>query len=344
MNSTRNSATILLAALLATMLPPVFGADAEGDPGQDGRTATPRTMIIQALEGMHTGNPAIRLHAKQVKGAPYSAEVVTERQQNLADGNQIASKTTSLSYRDSAGRTRQEVHDAKGEMLTVAINDPVAGVVYMLNPRTKTGTKIMTNVAANVGTPEARKAAAEAARARLEQLRKDGKLLIVEGRKIIIRQADEGGGDVKLQLAPGAGLRLEADNVTTGPNGDMMVRLGPLTGAMADMKWAAKTTTKDLGTRDIEGIKAEGKLRSYEIPAGEVGNRNAITVSDESWYSPELQVTVMSKHSDPRAGENVYRLTAIKREEPAAALFAPPPDYTIRDRTPDVHLMEKKAP
>jgi hypothetical protein len=88
-----------------------------------------------------------------------------------------------------------------------------------------------------------------------------------------------------------------------------------------------------------------GTVAAFEAPyLRHQGPLFRFTVSDESWYSPELQVTVMSKHSDPRAGENVYRLTAIKREEPAAALFAPPPDYTIRDRTPDVHLMEKKAP
>jgi hypothetical protein len=111
------------------------------------------------------------------------------------------------------------------------------------------------------------------------------------------------------------------------------------------MKWSAKATIKDLGTRDIEGVKAEGKLRSYEIPAGEVGNRNPIAVSDESWYSPELQVTVLSKHSDPRSGDNIYRMAGIKREEPAAALFAVPSDYTVKDVMANVaRVMEKKAP
>ena len=126
---------------------------------------------------------------------------------------------------------------------------------------------------------------------------------------------------------------------------EIAARLGPLAGAMADMKWASKATTKDLGTRDIEGIKAEGKLRSYEIPAGEIGNRNPIVVSDETWYSPELQVTLLSKHSDPRVGESAYRLAGIKREEPAAALFAVPSDYTVKDVMANVtRMLEKKAP
>ena len=338
MNSTR----ILLAALLATIFTPVFAAGADGDPGQDKRIVTQRSVVVQTLDGLRAGNPAMRRHGKPVTGAPYSAEVVSERQQNLADGNQIVNKSTSLSYRDSAGRTRQETRNDKGEVLMVAINDPVAGAIYTLNPRTRTGTKIPTSI----GTPEERKAAAEAARARIEQLRKDGKLPAIERhREIIIRQSHDAEGEVKMQIAPGGSMRIEAPNGTVSRNGDLMVHLGPLAGAMADMKWASKATTKDLGTRDIEGVKAEGKLRSYEIPAGEVGNRNAITVSDETWYSPELQVTLMSTHSDPRAGDNVYRLTGIKRDEPAASLFAVPSDYTIKDRTPDMmHFIEKKAP
>jgi hypothetical protein len=121
---------------------------------------------------------------------------------------------------------------------------------------------------------------------------------------------------------------------------DMQTRLAPLTaGAFGDMKWASKATTKDLGTRDFSGIKAEGKLRSYEIPAGEIGNRNPIVVSDETWYAPELQVTVYTKHSDPRSGDTVFRLDNLKREEPAASLFSVPSDYTVKE--PLAKLAEK---
>ena len=84
-------------------------------------------------------------------------------------------------------------------------------------------------------------------RARVEQLRNEGKLAPVGRGDIIIRHAGDGG-------------RIESPNL----------RLGPLAGAMADMTWAAKATSKELGTRDIEGIKAEGELRSYDIPAGKV--------------------------------------------------------------------------
>jgi hypothetical protein len=97
------------------------------------------------------------------------------------------------------------------------------------------------------------------------------------------------------------------------------------------MKWSTRASTKDLGSKEIDGIKAQGKLLSYEIPAGEIGNRNPIVVSTETWFSPELQVTLLSRRSDPRVGERTYRLAGIRREEPPAALFAVPSDYTVKE-------------
>jgi hypothetical protein len=44
-----------------------------------------------------------------------------------------------------------------------------------------------------------------------------------------------------------------------------------------------------------------------------------------------LQVVVMTRHSDPRSGENIYRLTNINRTEPARSLFEVPGDYTIEE-------------
>jgi hypothetical protein len=43
-----------------------------------------------------------------VKGAPYSAESVTETIQTLGDGNRIVNRFTSTVYRDGEGRTRRE--------------------------------------------------------------------------------------------------------------------------------------------------------------------------------------------------------------------------------------------
>src|SRR5689334_4071576 len=42
---------------------------------------------------------------KLVKGAPYSAQAVTESVQTLTDGNRIVRKTNAQLYRDTEGRT-----------------------------------------------------------------------------------------------------------------------------------------------------------------------------------------------------------------------------------------------
>jgi hypothetical protein len=93
-----------------------------------------------------------------------------------------------------------------------------------------------------------------------------------------------------------------------------------------------KGVTASLGTKDFDGVKAEGKQTTWTIAAGEIGNRNPINVTSESWYSPELKLTVYSRYSDPRTGESIYRLAAIKRGEPSADLFRVPPDYQVRSR------------
>ncbi|MGE5648064.1 MAG: hypothetical protein ACM336_19990 [Acidobacteriota bacterium] len=87
---------------------------------------------------------------KVVKGAPYSAQVITEHTQTLADGNTIRNKQTGNFYRDSEGRTRREQPLGPIGLLPappmgtspVFINDPVAGVSYVLNSSDKTAQKM----------------------------------------------------------------------------------------------------------------------------------------------------------------------------------------------------------
>jgi hypothetical protein len=93
-----------------------------------------------------------------------------------------------------------------------------------------------------------------------------------------------------------------------------------------------KGVTTSLGTRDFDGVKAEGKSTVWTIAAGEIGNKNPINIVSESWYSPELKVTVQSRYSDPRTGETVYRLANIRRTEPAADLFKVPEEYKSKAR------------
>jgi hypothetical protein len=87
--------------------------------------------------------------------------------------------------------------------------------------------------------------------------------------------------------------------------------------------------TEALGMREIEGVAAEGTRLTTTVAAGAIGNERPIEIVYERWYSKDLQLIVYSRYSDPRFGEQIYRLVNIKREEPDAALFQLPADYKI---------------
>jgi len=78
---------------------------------------------------------------KVVKGAPYSAQELSESTQTLADGTRIRNETKANVYRDSEGRVRRETGDV------VTIWDPVASVSYTLD------SKSMTAFKASMGAP-----------------------------------------------------------------------------------------------------------------------------------------------------------------------------------------------
>jgi hypothetical protein len=85
---------------------------------------SPRTTTIDL--------PAPSPHAPVVTGEPYSAEVVYERIQTLADGTHITQKAQSTKqYRDSDGRTRTET--SPGGAQVAEIHDSVSGFRYLLD-------------------------------------------------------------------------------------------------------------------------------------------------------------------------------------------------------------------
>lgn len=348
---------ILIAALLACAFAPALAEEMgfDEEPRIERRIVTRSggDLLAGHLDGINFvdavgGGAMVHMSgARMVKNAPYSAEMVSERTQTLGDGNQIVRKTSSMSYRDSAGRTRTEVRNENGEVVTVTIHDPVEAVRYVLRPQEKTAIKIKTpdvraiREHARAAAADARAAgghariAADQARIRIEELRREGKL--PEGERFIIKQVERSGNaagehkDVQIRIAQVAGALPAA-------------RVAPMiAGALGERKWAAKAETKDLGTREFSGVKATGVQRSYEIPAGEIGNRNPIVVSTETWTSPELQAVVYQKRSDPRSGEFVFRAESLKREEPAAALFTVPSDYTVKDTAALARAAAEKA-
>jgi hypothetical protein len=90
------------------------------------------------------------LGGKTVTGAPFSATFSSQSTQVLADGNRIQNSTTGTVARDSQGRTHRDMtlpaigsFTASGQTAphVVFINDPVAGVHYVLHPDKKSANK-----------------------------------------------------------------------------------------------------------------------------------------------------------------------------------------------------------
>ncbi|HKS43324.1 MAG TPA: hypothetical protein VJX74_22105 [Blastocatellia bacterium] len=244
---------------------------------------------------------------KVVKGSPYSAQAITEAVQTLADGNRIVRKTTASVYRDSEGRTRQDQsvgnigpYAVAGEPRQVIfINDPVSNVNYVLDARDKTARKMsFSRIESFQRKADSDKATAE-------------KMATVD---MAISNA-AGGASVTVAGPRRPPMR---DKVWVGEGNTFNIQL-------------KEPKTESLGKQMFDGVEAEGTRETTTIAAGEIGNELPINITFERWYSPELQVVVMSKHTDPRVGENTYRLTGINRSEPSRTLFELPSDYTIKE-------------
>ncbi len=225
-----------------------------------------------------------------VKGAPYSAEAVNETIQTLADGNRIVKRTSEMQYRDSDGRERREERSAMG---VIFITDPVAGARYTLHPDSQTAEKV--SVAPSNATYQ-----------------------IFLNDVASVRAARAGAGPVQVAIAAPGGRGGPA------PNQFFAITAGGVA------TWSSAAKTEQLGNTFIEGVQAQGTRTTTTIPAGDIGNERPISIVDERWYSPDLQMTIMAKHSDPRSGETNFQLKNINRSAPPPTLFEVPSDYTVK--------------
>lgn len=282
---------------------------------------------------------------KVVKGAPYSATATTEMIQTLSDGNQIIRKNESKLYRDSEGRTRTEQTletigkwTAGGEaQRQIFIFDPVDGVSYSLDPRTHTAHK-------NIIPQKKALAGAQS-----ETVMINGKKVTtytINGKTVTQaefeafadakkkRDAEEGSPAKLRKRAPNDPEfeeELPAKPIKRAPNdSDLEKQLKSLQLGKPLIDVGQKKA-ESLGNQTIEGVTAEGTRVTLTIPAGEIGNTLPIEIVDETWYSSEFQLVVMSKHRDPRSGETTYRLINLSRSEPDRSLFEVPADYTVQE-------------
>jgi hypothetical protein len=245
-----------------------------------------------------------------VKNAPYTAEAVTESIQVLPDGNRIVRKSTSLLARDTQGRTRQErTGEGRGG---VVIHDPMEGRSMVLNERSRTVTRVP-QMPALPAPPEPPVPPVPPA--------SSGKDVEVQPGRVVVKRRGAGAPD---------DIHVEVVRIARGEHDAALPPAPPLPPLTLPIVPRGKGETKSLGTREFEGLKAEGTLTTHTIPAGQIGNEKPIAITSERWFSPDLFVVVYAKTSDPRAGETTYRLTNVRRGEPPADLFKVPADYRAR--------------
>ncbi len=256
----------------------------------------------------------IAVEAKITTGAPYSAEAVTEANQLLADGNRINRKTVSRVYRDGEGRTRREELDASGVVVSVSIVDPVAHVSYVLDPASRSAYRDPIQMAMPMTAGRGR------------------------GPGVMRRSPDGAPGDMqeRAKMSAEEAARMKEGLPPPPPPPPPM----PGFKTALDEAVSDSAAHEDLGKQNIEGIVANGLRSTTTIPAGDIGNLQPIKVVSEQWFSPDLQVLVMTRHTDPRSGETIYKLQNIVRAEPDRSMFTVPADYTLKEsgiREPLMH-------
>jgi TonB family protein len=335
---------------------------------------------------------------KVVKGAPYSAEVVTEFVQTLADGNRIVRRNVSKVARDGQGRSFREQIMQPGMGSTIGnrdlprmtmISDPVEGVIYVLNEKARTAQRmtmregggaftfisssgsvvggVSTGATVATANPDAPKKinvsggvlqgsalkkvqpeyppiakAAKASGAVQVQvtINENGDVIgaeavsghpllrdaaIAAARQWKFKPTELGGQPVKVQGVLTFNFTLADESLPSQTGDGVNIKERAFTGMRVN------TTSTALGKQIIEGVECEGTRRVKTIPAGQMGNERDIEIVFESWFSPELQITMLSKQSDPRYGETTIRVANLLRVEPDEFLFKVPSDYTIKE-------------
>ncbi len=246
-----------------------------------------------------------------VLGAPYSATITNESIQTLADGNRLVQTNTGTTARDSQGRTRQDTVlppignlSAADAPHLIFIHDPVAQTSYTLNLTEKTAQKMPA----------------------LPPLA--GSTAGVPGPTVTMRVVEGNGAPLPppdamptTMAAPGPGVFFEKHLITSEQD---------------------QGNTEDLGSQTMEGVLVNGVRTTHTIPAGQIGNDRPMTIVTEVWTSPDLKTVVYSKRSDPRMGEQTFRLTNIARTEPNPSLFTVPADFKIVDGPQPIFFRTKQ--
>ncbi len=297
--------TLALSVVFAFLLTPISTAQEQPGPAASEHAAMAPGMMWQNKSGP-VALYRDNLDIAPVKGNPFCATISSDHTQAFADGNRIHTNESATLCRDSEGRTRRE---AQLKLL---------GAVQQSTPQ-----KIITIVDPVSGFRYTLDSSAKIAR------------------KMPLPAGLPSSGPPQ---AGGKDVFFYSSTAATGGSGNPPP--GPQT------VWINKSVsqtnvpapnTENIGDQTINGIHATGTRITTTIAAKSMGNEQPIQVVSENWYSPELKATVMTKHSDPWAGQLTTQFTSVTPSEPDPSLFAVPSDYQIVDDKDD-HFMIKFQP
>jgi len=231
-----------------------------------------------------------------VPGAPYSATITNENIQTLEDGTHITQTSSGNIARDSQGRTRQDASLPAIGNLSAA---DAPHLVFIQDPVAQTAYTL------NLTDKTAQKMPSLPLNvSTYGPMSGPGKVLMQMGTAL------PAGGP------PPPGIMMQKTILVNNDQGQV--------------------NTEDLGAQTMEGVQVTGVRTTRTIPVGEIGNDRPISIVTEVWTSPDLKTIIYSKRTDPRMGEQTFKLTNVVRTEPDASLFTVPADFKIVDGPQDV--------
>ena len=93
----------------------------------------------------------------------------------------------------------------------------------------------------------------------------------------------------------------------------------------------------------IDGVRVHGTRMISTLPAGSRGNDRPITMTRDSWYSPESNLVLSTVSNSPLAsGPQIVRVANLSRNAPDPMLFLIPVDYRVVDESKDFEINWQK--
>jgi hypothetical protein len=86
-----------------------------------------------------------------------------------------------------------------------------------------------------------------------------------------------------------------------------------------------------LGKQMVSGVETVGVRDTTTFNPGVFGNDREMVVERETWYSPQLDLNLLSIRTDPRTGKQTFTATVVIQGDPDPALFELPAGFRAED-------------